>query len=75
MNIGWIDFSDNMKLAEVEYCITAVEKNILFRYKERFYTSVYVYTSYSQKVQEKNYVYIDTHMHTHIKGYANDKVG
>ena len=55
MSGSWIDFSVNMMLAEVEYCIIAVEKNILFRRKEWFYTSVcvYVYISYSQKVQEK----------------------
>ena len=55
MNGGWIDFSVNTKFAEVEYCIIAMEKNILFRCKEWFYTSVcvYVYTSYPQKVHEK----------------------
>lgn len=55
MNAGWTDFSVNMKFTEVEYCIIAMEKNTLFRCKEWFYMSVcvYVYTSYSQKVQEK----------------------
>ena len=43
MNGGWIDFSVNTKFAEVEYCIIAMEKNILFRCKEWFYTSVCVY--------------------------------
>ena len=57
MNGSWIDFSINMMFAEVEYCIIAVEKNILFRCKECFYTSVcvcvYIYISHSQKVQKK----------------------
>ena len=71
MNGSWIDFSINMMFAEVEYCIIAVEKNILFRCKECFYTSVcvctYIYLIL-KRFRKKLCIHRHTHIHTHIKG-------
>ena len=78
MNVGWVDFSVNVKPAEVEYCIIAMEKNILFRCQEWFYTSVCVcvciYILFSKGSGKKLCIHRHTYAHTH-KGYANDKVG